>query len=532
MDSPFPTMLHVDKGEIILVNNAWMENSGYSPRQTRTIDEWLNYCFRENAPKISEEISQLNQSPQKQREGHYTLYKENGTTRSWVLRLTQLPKLPDGRNLILTIASDMTDLMEVESALRESEENLSRFSLLSNDGIWNWNLLTDSVDFDPLYYTMAGYEVDEFPHLLEEFRKRVHPDDVEEVFKKAEDLFAGKVDKFVVEFRFLRKDGTWLWIMGRGKITEQDENGNPLRFVGTHTDISLQKSVEEKLSHYQLQLENIVADRTQQLNERVSEVERLNAALTNILDDYQIANEKLSAMSTSLSDAYQELESFTYSISTDLRIPLNQVKESSETLLKGSSAKMDKKSLDYLENVRDNALLMDNLITDLIQLSLLGRKIIKPTSIDTASLIAEIMKSFSDQIKKRKITIDIKELPHCMADESLIKMVFHNLISNAVKFTNKQKKPKISIGYQPDQSSSRVIYYVKDNGVGFDMEHKEKVFETFQRLQTQDELQGTGIGLTLSKKIINRHGGEIWVEAVENEGATFYFDLEMADDQG
>ncbi len=529
MDSPFPTMLHADNGEIILVNTAWVEKSGYSPKQLRSIEEWLNYCFRENASKVGEEISQLIQSTQKQREGHYALYTEDGNTLSWILRWTRLPELPDGRNLVLTIASDVTNLMDVESALRESEENLSRFSLLTNDGIWNWDLQSDAVSFDPLYYTMAGYEVDEFPHLLEEFRKRVHPDDVEKVFKRAEDLFSGKEDRFMTEFRFLKKDGTWLWIMGRGKITEQDENGNPLRFVGTHTDISPQKAVEEKLSHYQLQLEDIVEDRTHRLNERISEVERLNAALTNILDDYQTANEKLSSLSTSYSDTYKELESFTYSVSNDLRIPLNKVKESSETLLKKPPAKMDQKTLGHIENVRDNAILMDNLISDLLQLSLLGRQNINPISVDPSHLVEDIIKTYSDQIKKRKIKINIKELPHCLADENMLRTALQNMISNAVKFTKKQKDPEITIGYQPDQSSNRVIYYIKDNGVGLNMEDQGKVFDTFQRLNTQDEFQGAGIGLALAKKIINRHGGRIWVEAEEKEGAIFYFDLERSE---
>ncbi len=121
------------------------------------------------------------------------------------------------------------------------------------------------------------------------------------------------------------------------------------------------KAVEEELSHYQLQLEDIVEDRTQRLNERISEVERLNAALTNILDDYQTANEKLSSMSASLTDTYQELESFTYSVSNDLRIPLQQVKESSQKLLKKYPSKIDKKALKHIESVWDNALLMDNL---------------------------------------------------------------------------------------------------------------------------------------------------------------------------
>ena len=529
MDSPFPTMLHADNGEIIIVNTAWVENCGYSPRQLRSIDQWLNICFRENATQVAEEIDKLIQSTQKQREGIYTLYREDGSTLSWVLRWTQLPKLTDGRNLVLTIASDITNLKYVESALRESEENLSKFSLLTNDGIWDWDLQNDTVHFDPLYYTMAGYGVDEFPHHLEEFRKRIHPDDVEKVFGNAEDHLNGLIEQFSIEFRFLRKDGSWLWVMGRGKITEQDENGNPLRFVGTHTDISAQKSVEEELSHYQLQLEDIVEDRTQRLNERISEVERLNAALTNILDDYQTANEKLSFMSSNLTNTYKELESFTYSVSNDLRIPLNGVKESSQILLKKYPSKIDEKALEHIESVRDNALLMDNLIENLTKLSLLGRQTINPISVDPSALVEEIFNTFSDQIKKRKIKIAIKELPHCRADEALLKMALHNLISNAVKFTENQKNPEITIGYQPDQSSKRVIYYIKDNGVGFNMDDKEKIFENFQRLHSQDQFQGSGIGLAIAKKIINRHGGEIWVEAAEKEGAAFYFDLERLD---
>jgi len=525
MESPYPTMLHTDNGEIILVNTAWIDKSGYSPRQIGSIEEWLNNCFRENSTEIADEISQLIKSPQIQREGFYPLYTEEGNILNWVLRWTQLSKLSDGRNLVLTIASDMTSLKNVKSALRESEENFSRFSLLTNDGTWDWDLKTDVVHFDPLFYTMAGYEIDDFPHLLEEFRKRVHPDDVELVFSNAEDHLSGKIERFSVEFRFLRKDGSWLWVMGRGKVVEQDQDGNPLRFVGTHTDISAQKAVEEKLSQYQLQLEDIVKDRTQRLNERILEVERLNAALTNILDDYQTANEKLSSMSASLTDTYQELESFTYSVSNDLRVPLNKVKESAQTLLKKYPSKIDQKALEYIESVNDNALLMDVLIENLTELSLLGRQELNPISIDIFALVEDIINTYSDQIKKRKIKIDIKDLPPCCADENLLKITLHNLISNAIKFTNKQKKPEITIGYQPDQTDDRVIYFVKDNGVGFNIEDTEKVFDTFQRLHSQDEFPGSGIGLALAKKIINRHGGKIWVETAEKDGATFYFDL-------
>lgn len=141
----------------------------------------------------------------------------------------------------------------------------------------------------------------------------------------------------------------------------------------------------------------------------------------------------------------------------------------------------------------------------------------------------EILELFDDEIKERKIEIDIKDLPPCKGDIDSLKTVFHHLISNAIKFTTKKKKPEIIIGYQPDQSSAKVIYFVKDNGVGFSMGDQEKVFEIFQRIHTQDNFRGAGIGLALAKNIVNKHGGEIWVEAKKNRGATFYFDLDRAE---
>ncbi len=525
MDSPIPTMLHAEDGEIILINKAWIEKSGYSPQDLDTAEQWINHSFRENASLINDEIQQLFQSKTNQKEGYYKVNTRLGEIRDWYLHWVCLPELSDGKKMILTMATDMTELMDVESALRESEEIISKLALVTNDGIWDWNLRSESVVFDPLYYTMAGYEVNEFPHHLVEFRKRIHPDDVERVFKLAEDYITGIQNKFIAEFRFLNKDGSWLWVLGRGNIIEQDENGNPLRFVGTHTDISALKSVEEELNRYQDKLEDIVEDRTQKLNERISEVERLNAALTNILDDYQIANEKLSSMSRSLTDTYQELESFTYSVSNDLREPLKAVKQSSDTLMKKYHAKLDPKAKIYLEEVQLNTALMDQLIENLLKLAELGRKEITPVPVNPTTLVNKVIKSYAEEIEDRKIKTNIKELPPCMADENLLEMVFQSLIGNAVKFTKKQKNAEITIGHQPGQTSERVIYYVKDNGVGFNSKDQENIYDTFHRLHSQEEFQGIGIGLTLAKKIINRHGGEIWAEAVENEGATFYFAL-------
>lgn len=525
MESPFPTMLHAQDGEILLVNTAWIQKTGYSPEDLPNFQDWLEHLFREKSSEVDRMIGQLLSGDDSEKENFFNLTKNNGDPLKWYLRWTKLPALPDGRVLFLAIGTDLTSLTDIESTLREREETLSIFTLITNDGIWDWNLTTDKVIYDPRYYTMSGYEVNEFPHELEEFRKRIHPDDVERVFSEAEKHLKGEIDRFRVEFRFQQADGSWQWIMGRGKITEQDEYGNPLRFVGTHTDINAQKSIEEKLSEYQIQLEDIVEDRTQKLNDRVTEVERLNAALTNILDDYQAANERLSILGDNLSAANQELESMTYSLSTVLLNPIQTIENTAKTLANKKPKGINKKDLELLQGISTSAELVQRQIEDLLRISQLSQKSLQVETIDFEKLVRKVFKTYADEIKERQIKTTIKDLPPCRGDRDLLEMVMENLISNSIKFTTTKEEPEIQVGYQPDADSDRVVYYIRDNGVGFDPEDRELVFGVFQQLEIQESQPGRGIGLTLTKLIINKHNGRIWTEAEKGEGATFYFDL-------
>ncbi|MBN2280051.1 MAG: PAS domain S-box protein [Candidatus Marinimicrobia bacterium] len=148
---------------------------------------------------------------------------------------------------VVLVFRDVTDEYALQEKLRINEDRLNKTFIAANDGMWDWDLVTDEVYFDPRYYTMAGYDVDEFPHNFEEFQKRVHPNDINRVMANAQGHLQGKLERFHVEFRFLKKDGSWLWILGRGVIVERDEHGRPLRFIGTHSDVSVRKRIEEKL---------------------------------------------------------------------------------------------------------------------------------------------------------------------------------------------------------------------------------------------------------------------------------------------
>ena len=145
-------------------------------------------------------------------------------------------------------------------------------------------------------------------------------------------------------------------------------------------------------------------------------------------------------------------------------------------------------------------------------------------------LVNKILKSLTKETKENKIKTVIKDLPPCLADRDLLEQVFDILINNAIKYSVGQKAPEIQIGYQPDQDTDRVIYFVQDNGIGFNPETKEVVIGTFQQQDNQEERQGSGIGLTLAKLIINKHKGRIWADSEEGSGATFYFDLAVLTD--
>ncbi|RLD55651.1 MAG: hypothetical protein DRJ01_16350, partial [Bacteroidetes bacterium] len=149
-------------------------------------------------------------------------------------------------------------LIATEQQLRASEDRLSKTLIAANDGMWDWNLTTNIVYFDPRYYLMAGYAIDEFPHEFDEFKKRIHPDDVENVMTHAQQHLAGKTDRFRVEFRFKKKNGDWLWVLGRGLIVERNKNNKPLRFIGTHSDITERKQVEEELQESEKQLQTLI----------------------------------------------------------------------------------------------------------------------------------------------------------------------------------------------------------------------------------------------------------------------------------
>ena len=248
------------------------------------------------------------------------------------------------------------------------------------------------------------------------------------------------------------------------------------------------------------------------------EIHRLNAELEH----------RVAERTAQLQAANQELEAFSYSVSHDLRAPLRHVVGFVELLQRDPGSSLSEKGLRYVATVAQSAKRMGDLIDDLLAFSRNGKSEMKRTGVNLDQLLRETLEDFQPETKARNIRWQIHPLPPVWADRALLRMVLVNLISNAVKFTGVRAEAKIEIGHAPGVEGETVVF-VRDNGAGFDPKYSKKLFGVFQRLHSQAEFAGTGIGLANVQRIISRHGGRVWAEGVVDKGATFYFSLPKQD---
>ena len=269
-------------------------------------------------------------------------------------------------------------------------------------------------------------------------------------------------------------------------------------------------------------LEDFAGEKTQ--------FEETQRAMLNLLEDFdverskaEVANRELLERTVQLEAANKELEGFSYSVSHDLRAPLRHVTGFALMLQKKASPILDETTLHYLNTISESAKQMGNLIDDLLAFSRMGRSEVKKGRINFGYLVKEILKDLQEETKDRDIAWKVGELPEAYCDGSMLRLVFVNLISNAVKFTRPRPKADIEIGCIPEKDE--FVFFVRDNGVGFDPKYQDKLFGVFQRLHHQDEFEGTGIGLANVRRLIHRHGGRTWADGKIEKGATFYFSL-------
>ncbi|MCX7173025.1 MAG: ATP-binding protein [Proteobacteria bacterium] len=287
---------------------------------------------------------------------------------------------------------------------------------------------------------------------------------------------------------FVRKDGTTVPVL-LSVTALRGESGQITGFLGLTYDLTERQRAEEDIRQLNQELEQRVADRTAEL---------------------QAAN--------------KELETFAYSVSHDLRAPLRHIDGFLGLLKSRLAAELDAESRRYMTNISASALRMATLIDDLLSFSRTGRDEMRKAQVDLGALVRDVIRETAPETPGRVIAWRIAQLPAVAADRAMLRVVLVNLISNALKFTRTRTQTEIEIGCLPDHETETVVF-VRDNGVGFDMEYVDKLFGVFERLHRADEFEGTGIGLANVRRVIDRHGGRTWAEGKPDGGATFYFSL-------
>jgi PAS domain S-box-containing protein len=298
-------------------------------------------------------------------------------------------------------------------------------------------------------------------------------------------------------------------------------------------DVSEQVRATEAMRRLNEALESRVQDRTEELQQRVAEVEDLNANMIVLLEDLKSAHleaanaaRQTEAANRQLQTTNQELEAFSYSVSHDLRAPLRHIAGYVSILMEGHSQQLDNEGRRYLQTIEKAAKRMGQLIDDLLAFSRIGRAQLSVRRFALNEVVQEVIRELTPELTERSVEWRIQTLPVVHGDPSLIRQVLYNLIDNALKYSRPRKTAVIEIGLLSNsETAADHTLFVRDNGVGFDMNYSGKLFGVFQRLHTTSQFEGTGIGLANVRRIILRHGGRTWAEAQPEAGACFFFTL-------
>ena len=377
-------------------------------------------------------------------------------------------------------------IKRAQAALRESEEWLRAVFDNAPVGIEDVSPVGEFVRVNPRFCQITGYTADELRSLR--IQDITHPDDSDAELARLQRLTSGEIDTDSVEKRYLRKDGQVVWAEASYAVV-RDLDGDPALIVGVVRDITAERVAEAKVRTLNAGLEARVVERTAELQQ-----------------------------------ANNNLESFSYSVSHDLRAPLRTLSGYSEVLLEDYGDRLDEAGRGYLGRIQAASERMATLIDDLLLLSRVSRVQVNLVPVDLSAEAAAIAAELQFRDPGRRVRVTIQAGVQVMADRGLIRTVVQNLIENAWKFTAKGDDATIEFASTAAEDG-QVCCYVRDNGAGFDPAYAAKLFKPFERLHDAADFPGTGIGLASVARIVERHGGRVWADGTVGGGATFYFTL-------
>lgn len=505
-------------GKFIEVNQTWLDILGY--QRENVIGHWFGdflvpemvAAFRERFPKFKEAGEVHNQFKMLHKDGHIVEVSFDGK-----IGYDQKGKFKQTHCILndITLRNQiMKDLQESENRFRLSILNSPLPIMLEAD---NGEILVISRSWEEL----TGYTHAEIP-TIDLWVKKAYGEKSDSVRAKIRNVFEMEKTINEGEFEITTRSGQKLiWDFSSSYLGKLND-GRKL-VVSMAKDVTDRKKIENDNQRIQKELEKLL-----------DEANRSRLSLLSVIEDQKEAQEKIRQLNAELEKrveertaqlvaANKELEAFSYSVSHDLRAPLRGIDGWSLALQEDYADKLDENGRKYVDRVRSEIQRMGQLIDGLLLLSRVTRMESRQTSIDLSEMAKTVVSRYTEQNTQKQFNIKIEQDLFDIGDADLLQIVFNNLLENAVKFTSKVASPEIEFGRK--MIDERPIYFIKDNGAGFDMNYAKNLFGAFQRMHKQTDFPGTGVGLATVQRIINRHNGRVWADARVNEGATFFFTL-------
>jgi PAS domain S-box-containing protein len=374
--------------------------------------------------------------------------------------------------LIYAVARNVTTDVEKEKIIQKFITRASEAEKIAHLGYWELDLVSNEVIWSDEYFRICGHEPKSFIPTIEISEKSIHPDDYEYAIATFKKALQG--EHYEIEERIIQPSGKVKNVLSKGHLIYNDDN-TPIKFIGTFQDITQQKEVEATLHSY------------------VSKLEESN----------------------------QNLDDFAHIASNDLREPLRGIKTLIEFFLEDYKNGLTKEGIDMLEQAVSRTNIIDNRLRALLKYSKINRTELTMEQVNIGTIAQNAVHQLGPLVKDISISIQ-ENMPEIAGDELLIIEILENLISNGIKYNDKENK-SIDIGYLDE---SPLIYFVRDNGIGIKEDQMKAIFDIFNRLPgSKDFSDGSGVGLTIIKKMVEHHSGSIWVDSVLNKGSTFYFTI-------
>ncbi len=479
-------MVHDDKGRFIEVNTQSCQSLGYSK------DEILSMLVTDiemdiELEALREKCKRINPGESFTSNGHHR--RKDGSL--FPVEVRFVCEQLDHHKLFLGFVRDLSDKQlaasQIQLTQKQLEESESKFRAVfetSNAGK-SITMVDGEMFVNQAFSDMLGYSRQELQN--KSWREITPPEDIVWLEEMMKPLNEGEIDSLRITKRYIRKDGSYVWTDLSSAI-KRDDKGNPLFYSATVIDISERIKAEQELDFLNRQLEQKVRERTMQLE-----------------------------------TANKELEAFNYSVSHDLRAPLRKINGYASILHSMYVSVLDDQARQFLENIRKNVTRMDQLITDLLNLSQVSRIALNPEIVSMHELAQMTYHETATDEENEQFEFVLHDIPPVKCDLSLISQVWQNLINNALKYSSKSKIKKIEV--YSTESKYMVTYHVRDYGVGFDNNQCDKIFKAFQRLHSGDDFSGNGIGLAVVQQIVHRHGGKVFAHSYPGKGAEFRFAL-------